>query len=395
MRNVIGITICASVLFASLNPQIAQASEPSLVLVESSEGSVELNVSTGASSEVVTKLSTIQDMSLVDSDTSGPALLLQNSSDGRDDIAAAMVTDQTVLMAWDFVSAGNDVKVTLDGETIYLGEAKDSFEYDFLTSEVDAVLEFSQIEPPAGDSVDEKLSHFTVISYQIENPSSAKPSDVSATFTALAAALPSTTTLRYQTFIADEFVPDPPVGCIPPNVFAWPKFYYSGNNRSFGPGNTANKTLLQVDIDWASESMSYTRYVQSTRLYGSVLNGPKVFVASLTADVADIYAALYEPIASSRAHVHLHQDIHNPFCASLGIYFDISGYVYRSGNYYLHGDFRQVPNHEFYTRDSLNAGWQVIYRADINSNFGFLCLTPGFSCIQSDSWNQNSWLWYH
>lgn len=190
---------------------------------------------------------------------------------------------------------------------------------------------------------------------------------------------PTYTRIRYQTFIADRLVPVPPVGC----WAAWvpgADLYFEGNNRTWSAGSSNNKTAFDFHINWVtgkidtiSRSVGKTQVVRVFPLTNSEYLGE-----SATASSSSMVVSLSGSQSATQKTFQMRQDISNPFCASLGIYYDLLISVRQSGSYSVSGELRKVPNHELYIRDSNSLTWTTVYRY---TNVGFYCLTPGAACV--------------
>jgi hypothetical protein len=200
------------------------------------------------------------------------------------------------------------------------------------------------------------------------------------------------TILRYQTFIADEYVWDPPLCLNTPPILTITNWRFGGNNRTFTPVSADSKTVQQLVIDWDTASLRATKYVGPTNLYFALSPlGPYLLHSTKTAPSTGIYAEAYGPI-TNQALIHMHLEAANPYCPLVDpIFYDITGSVYPDETYLLSGTFQQVPNHEFYLRDGNDSSWTTIYQANIAFIIGFGCLTPlVVDCKRTDTWKSGT-----
>lgn len=378
--------IAASLLCVSA-PGLAQEL-PEITASIGEEG--EISFSKAGISQESTVIATRQETSVFD--IGDQVAVATTSEPGESGNAAVVSTTDGVLATWNFPE-GTSTAISVNNQNIGL---------DF-----DSV---GTVQLPLEDSLEgqlvleaSKLLEDGLVSTS-ESAISFSSSSVIATgsiqaMLASAPALPSKTTLRYLTFIRDETVLAPILGCLPPPVMVTReevvRVVFLGNNRTFGPGNTDNKTSLQVNIDWLAGTTTTSKSAAPTVAQYYCAGNPKPITLELTANTSEIYALTSSQTISS-VNLHMHHKAGNPFCAGYPIYYDVRGQIYRNGNYTLHGEFRQVPNHEFYIKSNLESSWNIIYRAHINQDWNFYCLTPLITfCIVSDRWTQgNRATWY-
>jgi hypothetical protein len=195
----------------------------------------------------------------------------------------------------------------------------------------------------------------------------------------IAPELPDYTRFRYQTYIADRLVAVPSFGCWVPWV-PGAESYFKGNSRSWAAGSTNNKTAFDFRVNWLTGKITnVSRYVEKTQIVNVFpLTNSEYLGESETASSSSMAVSFTNSQSVNQKTFQMRQDVSNPFCASLGIYYDLIVSVKRSGSYTVFGEIRKVPNHEFYIRDSNSVSWTTVYRY---SNVGFYCLTPGAICI--------------
>lgn len=200
------------------------------------------------------------------------------------------------------------------------------------------------------------------------------------------------TSLRYQTFIPEASVIAPSTLClaVPPARSPYSVWLFDGDNRGFMPYTAKNKTAVIVNVDWQAGQVSGT-----TRVGKTTLRGIMPFYETVFEDQADsklMSWSAYGPVTNNSI-LNLHTEASNPFCPGVRpIYANITGSVNVQGGYSFSGTFRQVPNHEFYVKSSLDSSWRTIFRAD---NAGFTCLTPVVDwCNISGNWTPSTPAWY-
>jgi len=189
-----------------------------------------------------------------------------------------------------------------------------------------------------------------------------------------AAPLPTFTRIRYQTFIADQYADYPLIGCDPVDTFPGLDTKFVGNNRSFNPLTSNNKTLLDFHLNWSTLSTdTVVRQVGETQVvYVDPNNPSRVFggeVRQASSTGMHIWWGPQNIRNSSAIQVTLHHDITNPFCEAShlvdGIYYDVNLLAYRAGSYVLDGIVRKVPSHEMYIRDSESTSFTTIMRYNL------------------------------
>jgi hypothetical protein len=182
------------------------------------------------------------------------------------------------------------------------------------------------------------------------------------------AASVTSTVLRYQTFIPDDYVYGfPPCAS---GVLT----YFSGDNRSFNPVSGFYKTRFDVSIDWQnSGAISTSRSVKPSKLY-LLLGGSYIYQETKTATTASMKYRTFSR-DTNQSYFEFWQNVVNPFCPDLlnaGITFSYKVQVYKSGAYWMDGDSVAVPNHEVYIKDSDMLSWKTIFR---HSHVDFTCLS--------------------
>lgn len=193
----------------------------------------------------------------------------------------------------------------------------------------------------------------------------------------------TSTTLRYQTFIPEAYVPAPPAGC---SYYGSP-YYYKGDSRSFSTSTAATyRTKFDVTVSWTTPAISSSRIVGQTKVF-KYANGTYTQVDFATASSSSMVLTT-QSVSSTKAVFKTSQDVHNPFCIfSNGIYFDLNVTINRSGTYSISGLRLKVPNHEIYIKDSDQSTWTGMLQAPYL--YFEECLTPITStaknCLETTS----------
>lgn len=364
------------------------SSEESINAEISSSGRVELSV---AGQPIASQLEAVHEQSKVLSTSVGLVFEEQVQSSSTS-VSAAVVSQTNAVGAWNFAD-GSKVTVIVDGEQL-----GNSFPADGSVELPTSSKDFEVLTVISDLDLGEGMVSETLTSTLIPTPKTVATTPTMQLLSATSLlTLPDRTTLRYLTFIADSYLDAPVAGCLAPfsPIPGVVKIGFDGNNRNFGPMNNDNKTKLQVNIDWNLGSTSVYKLVSPTIMDLWIEGATTPIFWPLTADDSNIYAIVSDQ-SNSSLNLHLHHEAVNPFCLAQPIYYDVRGQVYRNGNYTLHGEFRQVPNHEFYIKNNLETSWNIIYRSRINPTWRFYCLTPlMFSCITTDRWTQDTpSVWY-
>lgn len=316
---------------------------------------------------------------------------IATSQPTKDDTAVAFANGEETILSWNFSEKQENVKIFFDDQEI-IESAEGSINLGDLSgspTQISVVQEYQ-------DEYDTTLVNYTaasLISLQPEELASTNPSPQLLA----AVALPSTSTFRYQTFIANQYVPAPTAGCeyADLTLVTGYRYLFGGNNRSFSAGSASNKTLMNVVLNWGTPSMQLTRYVQSTSVYKSSELGGIEFVESKTASSSGIN--IYnQGMTTTTAKFSMVHNAANPYCAlARGIEYSLTVTAQRTGAYAISGWFRQVPSHEFYYKDSIRTAWETIFQSNLDSGLGFNCLSPFESdCKISGNWNDLTTTYY-
>jgi hypothetical protein len=331
------------------------------------------------------------------------SLLQTNASANQKNVAAVVSSTGSIALGWDFQDQSQPVEVAVNGELIAEVPPTGSISSQNVILEGATQVSFSQVSEPNSEqnlNANQSDVTFATISFTVVQPDAPTLQAATAAVTALATQLASSTVLRYQTFIPTEYAPVPPAGC---SMSLWYELatgrtpFYLGNNRGFEMPSSNNKTAAQVNVDWLSGSMTLNKTVSPTDgvLVYPVENS-RLYVYHDLAGDSQVFIT-YGTFYSNSVYVHLHHDVANPDCVAQGIYYDIRGQIFRNGGYSLSGEFRNVPNHEFFIKDSSNPSWRPIYRASITSALSFACFTPGnnaSSCVTTSQWTDAVSVWY-
>ena len=180
----------------------------------------------------------------------------------------------------------------------------------------------------------------------------------------------ATTLFRYQAFIRDAVIGVngwSQLGCTKGPVQLSSADYFFGDNRSYAPDPIPNtyspayRTRFDVKMDWVNKSVVPDKRLGVTNLM-HYTNDSTQGVYSLVPDGSSM-KVVGSTISSTNARFQITQDVHDPFCSSNGIWFDIIVNVARSGSFSLSGTRIQVPNHEIYIKDSDATGWTSVMKA--------------------------------
>lgn len=285
---------------------------------------------------------------------------------------------KSVKLSWKTLDADSRVEVLRDGIEIYSGTGAGSLEenpvsdssisYQFKMSRIPKNSDLTAFNPRKRAEI---ISNRALFEYseilgfnldpdetQILNADSAK-----ASITAVS------TALRYATFIPQQFVSAPALGC---TATSFSDEYFLGDSRTFSTSSSRNRTRFDVTVNWNALSMTSTTDVGITNVY-QLYNGVYNFVTFDRAPATSMILT-QKSISSSKAMFNMQQDVANPFCSSNGIFFNYDVSIFRSGAYSMVGSRLQSPSHEIYIKDSDSAVWKTILQ---NNSFNLEgCLTP-------------------
>ncbi|WP_172955970.1 hypothetical protein [Rhodoluna limnophila] len=284
-----------------------------------------------------------------------------------------------VRLTWWVADGESQVEILRAGQLIFTGTG-DGFLQD--RTEVSGVEKYEMVvtseqptsmqnsNPTGDESTSEIYENLNIVGVEIGSSAESIMSSESA----VASPLGNATTLRYQTFIPAQYMKAPLAGC----QYSGAYDYYKGDNRSFSTSSTASfRTRFDVSVTWASSALSSLKTVGRTHVY-RLVNGSYLPIDD---DIASKESMVMTPISTTqtKAVFRFRQDVGNPFCASNGIFFDLTATIYRSGSYSLKGTRLRVPNHEIYIKDSDESAWTIILRDPYLDFAG--CLTPVLSGV--------------
>lgn len=324
------------------------------------------------------------------------ALLSTNASTSANNVAAALATSTEISLAWDFQDA-EQVNVLLDGELLGIETNEGSMSVPGVAVTEESRVTFSQLKEATDE---DQQTTFAIVELPLAQPEQSTLLSATQTLALATVAPPAATVLRYQTFIKPAYIDAPDAGCLastlPGDDYS---FSYKGNNRDYLAGSSNNKTAFQANISWGAEVATANISVAKTEVYTWVNGVGYVFLYERQPSKSGI-TLTNGTFYSNSVYIHMHHDVANPDCLfASGIYYDIKGKIYRTGGYALTGEYREAPWHEFYIKDSNNTTWQMIYRSDLNSLWGFYCFLPSVIgidyCIKRDSWDESYSAWYH
>lgn len=385
-RHLLPIVVAALVLSGvefSRNSQAVSAEPDEYLILNTDEGlglaqieeglQVPLDVITQSAAEDVVK-------------ESDGTISVAESVTAKDSAAFVLANPEDVTLVWELAPEGGPVTVTKNGVTLDTGYASDQLIDSNITPGTEYVYQISQVQEITEKSEDLiaksgqlPIDQIVTMSLNVEVPESTVDFDYEMSTSTKATA--EKTVLRYLTFIRDEKVLLPPIGCFNPGDY---RSYFNGNGRGFDPLATASqsKTVLTAVIDWNARSISQYKAVSATEL--TTYQNGRLVVMYETANAGGIYVNVLNKTTADLAHFEMRHRASNPFCASGDIYYNLDVWVGRSGNYTVTGERVRVPDHEFYIRDD-NQPWRTIWTRNI-SDGGFWCLnnTGSTECFSSN-----------
>lgn len=316
---------------------------------------------------------------------------LSTSQPTSKDTVVAFANGEETILSWNFADESENVTISYD-DVLIDKNAQGSLNLGDLSGTPTQITVLQEIEDPT----DSSLVNYTAASLISLQPEETTLTSYASTVLA-AVALPSTSTFRYQTFIANQYVRAPLLGCeyADMTLVSGYTYLFGGNNRYFSAGSSNNKTLMNVVLNWGTSSMQLTKYVQITSVYKSSELGGIEFVESKTAPSSGIN--IYNlGMTSSTAKFSMVHNAANPYCAvAKGIEYSLSVTAQRTGAYTISGWFRQVPSHEFYYKDSIRTSWETIFQSNLDSSLGFDCLNPfGQDCKITGNWSNLTTTYY-
>jgi hypothetical protein len=295
----------------------------------------------------------------------------------------AELSGNKIDVKWDSLSKGNRLEVTVNGFE------KSFFNVEGQISEIPALsgensIEVSEVQPltKSVSSVDsEKFETRNIILGSAADAFSSGNSAYGAI------SLPTTTRLRYQTFIREKYIEvDASSNCIPFLTFG-ERIAFGGDYRSFSPDSARYRTKFDVRIDWLSNGNQVaTTDVGESKTYKwneKLLTSDKwVETGSMTQSTSGMGLTTLSQ-NSSLVHFKMSHSIRDPFCIVVNpISYDLDVYVSRAGTYTIVGTRNRVPDHELYIRTNVNTNWSVIYQ---RHNYSYRCLWPVYT-----DWNCNT-----
>ena len=159
-----------------------------------------------------------------------------------------------------------------------------------------------------------------------------------------AAAIGSTTTVSWITFIPQAKIDAPPVGCDYGSGYQ-----FEGDNRTtFDWRASTYRTALHALITWSTKTVTENTAIHPTKVYRKTTGA---LVATRTASAADMVA---RKLGSGSTYVDIRMVTHasNPFCSVGAIDGAFSMSLTTSGSWsFISGNHRQMPNHHVYIYD--------------------------------------------
>jgi hypothetical protein len=195
---------------------------------------------------------------------------------------------------------------------------------------------------------------------------------------------PTVTTVRNVTFIPEDWVYAPPLGCS-----SFVNYDFKGDGRSWSTSSSAFRTKFDVTIDWnGGPSFASTRTVGQTSLWHNVL-GNRILEQTATASNSSMVLTTISK-TSGEVKFKTYQDVTNPICIDLltnGIFFNLNWSVSRLGSYSVQGTYMPVPNHEAYISSSSSSSWVTVFQTVHQS---YYCLTGGVAACTTTRANSGS-----
>lgn len=174
-----------------------------------------------------------------------------------------------------------------------------------------------------------------------------------------AAILPSVTTVRNMTFIPEDWVTAPFLGCS-----SFLNYEFKGDSRTWSTSSSAFRTKFDVAVDWnGGPGLTSTRTVGQTTLWHNVF-GNRVLEKSATASNSSMVLTSISK-TSTEVKFKTYQDVTNPICFDAftnGIFFNLNWTVSRLGSYSVQGTYMPVPNHEAYISSSSTPSWVTVFQ---------------------------------
>ncbi|WBQ07362.1 hypothetical protein [Kribbella sp. CA-293567] len=164
--------------------------------------------------------------------------------------------------------------------------------------------------------------------------------------TAAAVAAIDKSSVTYKTFIPQQYLSAPPVGC---GSYSGSAYSFGGDNRTWSQTSTAYRTRQIVSVNWLSSASLETSNVNgATKVYRT---SNKQLISTKTASNSGMSIRKLAGSTTAKADLRFTLDSTNPFCT--GIPNSISAVftmiVTRSGNWSItSGSHKQMPNHEIY-----------------------------------------------
>ncbi|MFE6778720.1 hypothetical protein [Streptomyces sp. NPDC057702] len=282
--------------------------------------------------------------------------------------AAWAANSEFVDLSWPGVAGAAPYRVFRDGKPIATTRGTSlrdttarpgtASEYRVSTTAEAPASQWTDSERAAFRATGEKPVNGHTWSLNVEVPTSTQPAALERAAVAAEAKAKKyhSTTIRYRTFIRSKWV-TAPVGC------TYTKGYkYAGDNRGFSKAdNKSHRTDLTGIVYWQGGS-SWNAHIGTTHVYKT--NGK--FVGKKTASKKKMSFRVMSQ-NSKTAEVRGITEAGNPYCG-VG---SISGYynarISRSGDFYISGRHKQMPDHEIiisgFTRSPMKTYTRFLHTA--------------------------------
>lgn len=297
---------------------------------------------------------------------------------------------------WSSEDSSTTVEISGDSIATLIGQFDGAAQVPVNTA--DRVLEFNvqaerTIEEPQkpGATPTVPLTVQYITSLRVDNPNANtyRFQEVPASASSAAAK----TYLRYQTFIPVDYVDAYWPECAPD---AFKKYLFAGDDRNFDAASNDFKTRFQVTVDWLNQgAVTYSRAVGETRRYEADSNGEAI-LSTVKRETASVDGMVLATLSKSGTLVHykLNHSVTNPMCAGVladSILYETDVWIARSGAYTIKNEFRRVPNHELYIKDSDELNWAAVMQESlVDMNCLFKAISWSLFCNTTRLFHETS-----
>lgn len=280
--------------------------------------------------------------------------------------------DGSINISWDKLPLGNTLSVTTDQGSEVFFNSKGMLKN--ISPRIGKnFIEVTESTPNAYDEQSSNLEEFMtrvlILDLDWNQPLLGPDSAVAAT------ASPTSTRLRYQTFIREKYLEQKLTSqCIPWLI----KAAFGGDSRGFDPDSERFRTRFDVRVNWLSAEVQDYREVGQTSYYtwdDNKSGSDKWKWEKTMSQNADGMELTVISSTTSLAHFTMEHRVTNPFCiAVVPVVYNLDVYIAKSGKYTITGIRNTVPDHEVYIRTNINPDWTVIYQ---RYKYSYDCLGTG------------------